>query len=81
MLPCWEALYWQFGKKKLDAGKLGIGIRREKTSTGSLVLTIWKEKNRCLELGIGTSERKNQMLGSLPFTDQKEITRYWKAWY
>jgi hypothetical protein len=60
-----EALYWQFGKKKLDARKLGNGIRREKTSTGSLVLTMWTEKNRCLELGLGTSERKNQMLGSL----------------
>jgi hypothetical protein len=50
---CWKAGYWQFRKKKPDAGKLGIG----------------------------TSESKNQMPGSLPLTDQKEKTRFWEAWF
>jgi hypothetical protein len=38
-----EALFWQFGKKKLDAAMLGsfvLAVPKEKTSTGSLVLTM-----------------------------------------
>jgi hypothetical protein len=49
---------------------------------GSLVLTVQKEKNLDAgKLGICTSERKNQMLRSLPVTDQKEKTRCWEARY
>jgi hypothetical protein len=46
----WEARYLQFRKKKLDAGKLGIGSSERKSlMLGSLVLALQKRKTRCWE--------------------------------
>jgi hypothetical protein len=43
----WEACYWQFGKKKIDAGKLGnfsTAVRKEKLDAGKLSIFSRKEK-------------------------------------
>jgi hypothetical protein len=63
---CLEALYQQFRKKKLDAGKLGIASsKRKNLMLGSLVLIVQGEKN--------------YLLGSLVFTVWKEKTRCWES--
>jgi hypothetical protein len=62
-----EALFWQFGKKKLDAGKW--------------VLTVQKEKTRYWEARYWQFRKKKLDAGKWVLTVQKEKTRYWEARY
>ncbi len=103
---CCEAWCSQFGKKKLDAGSLWQFGKKTRCWEA-----WWREKTRCWEawywqygkkkldagkLGIGCTERKKLMLGSLVLAVQKEKklhagklsidsserkTRCWEAWY
>jgi hypothetical protein len=49
---CWEAWYWQYGKRK-------------DLMLGSLVLAVWKEKVDAEKHGIGSTERKKLDAGKI----------------
>jgi hypothetical protein len=60
---CWEAWHWQFEKKKINVGKLGIGsLKRKNLLLGNLVLQFGK-KTRCWEAWYWQFRKKQ--LGSL----------------
>jgi hypothetical protein len=72
---CWEAWHWQFGKNKIDAGKLGnssTAVWKEKLDAGKLIIFSTERKNLMLRSFVLAVGKENQDAGKLVLAVRKE---------